>query len=163
MPSSLALNLLRKFCSYYTNWNDDNRIKWSSQFLHLTFLILSFIPEIISVAEHGTDENAHERTQVNVSFSIVLDLLERGPGHRRDILHDQICNQLDCYHGICSLPTPHSHSVVWGSRKAYIRHYGMDSRCKCLLWLGFRGMYGSRWDLRSLGTKSNERPMAQYG
>ncbi len=52
-----------------------------------------------------------ERAQVNVSFSIVLDLLERRPGHRRDFLHNQIRNQLDCHHGICSLPTPHSPSV----------------------------------------------------
>ena len=52
-----------------------------------------------------------ERTQVNVSFSIVLDLLERSPCHRRDFLHDQICDQFDCHHSIYSLSAPHFHSM----------------------------------------------------
>jgi len=52
-----------------------------------------------------------ERTQVNVSFSIVLDLLECHSSHSGDFLHDQICNQLDCYHSIYSLPAPQTHSV----------------------------------------------------
>ena len=52
-----------------------------------------------------------ERAQVNLSFGVVLDLLECHPGHRRDFLHYQICNQLDCHHSIYSLSTAHSHSV----------------------------------------------------
>jgi hypothetical protein len=52
-----------------------------------------------------------EGTQVNVSFGIVLDLLECHSGHGRDFLHHQICNQLDCHHGICSLSAAHSHPV----------------------------------------------------
>jgi len=52
-----------------------------------------------------------ERTQVNVSFGIVLDLLECHSGHGRDFLHHQICNQFDCHHSIYSLPVPGTHSV----------------------------------------------------
>lgn len=52
-----------------------------------------------------------ERTQVNISFSIVLDLLECHSGDRGYLLHDQICNQLDCHRSIYSLPAPQTHSV----------------------------------------------------
>jgi len=52
-----------------------------------------------------------EGTQVNLSFGVVLDLLECHSGHGRDFLHHQICNQLDCHHGICSLSATHSHPV----------------------------------------------------
>ena len=52
-----------------------------------------------------------ERAQVNLSFSIVLDLLECHSGHRRDFLHHQICNQLDRHRCIYSLPAPQTHSV----------------------------------------------------
>ncbi len=52
-----------------------------------------------------------ERAQVNLSFSIVLDLLECHSGHGRDFLHHQICNQLDCHRCIYSLPAPQAHSV----------------------------------------------------
>ncbi len=52
-----------------------------------------------------------ERAQVNLSFSIVLYLLECHSGHGRDFLHHQICNQFDCHHSIYSLPAPQAHSV----------------------------------------------------
>ncbi len=52
-----------------------------------------------------------ERTQVNISFSIILDLLERHSGDRGDLLHDQICNQLDRHRNIYSLSAPQTHSV----------------------------------------------------
>ena len=52
-----------------------------------------------------------ERTQINLSFGIVLDLLECHSGHRRDHLHDQICNEFDCHHSIYSLPASGTHSV----------------------------------------------------
>ncbi len=52
-----------------------------------------------------------ERAQVNLSFSVVLDLLECHLGCRRDFLHDQICNQFDCHHSIYSLSASHSHPV----------------------------------------------------
>jgi hypothetical protein len=48
-----------------------------------------------------------EGAEVNLSFDIVLDLLECHSGHRRDFLHHQICNQLDIY----SLSAPQAHSV----------------------------------------------------
>jgi len=52
-----------------------------------------------------------ERAQINLSFSIILDLLECHFGHKRDFLHDQICNQFNCHRGIHSLSASHSHSV----------------------------------------------------
>ena len=52
-----------------------------------------------------------EGAQINLSFGVVLDLLECHFGHRRELFHDQICNQLDCYRGIYSLSASHSHSV----------------------------------------------------
>jgi len=52
-----------------------------------------------------------ERGQINLSFDVVLDFLGCHFGHRRDFLHDQICNQLDCHHSIYSLSAPHSHSM----------------------------------------------------
>ena len=52
-----------------------------------------------------------ERAQVNISFGVVLDLLECHPGHGRDFLHHQICNQLDRYCSVYSLSAPHPHSV----------------------------------------------------
>ena len=52
-----------------------------------------------------------ERTQVHISFSIVFDLLECHSGHSGDLLHDQICNQLDRYCSIYSLSAPQTHSV----------------------------------------------------
>ena len=52
-----------------------------------------------------------ERTQVNISFSIVLDLLECHPGDGGYLLHDQICNQLDRHRSIYSLSAPETHSV----------------------------------------------------
>jgi len=54
---------------------------------------------------------AKEGTQVNLSFGIILDLLECHSGHRRDFLHDQICNQFDCHCSIYSLPASQAHSV----------------------------------------------------
>ena len=52
-----------------------------------------------------------ERAQVNLSFGIVLDLLECHSGYRRDFFHDQICNQLDCHRCIYSLSAPQAHSM----------------------------------------------------
>jgi hypothetical protein len=52
-----------------------------------------------------------EGTQVNLSFGVVLDLLECHSGHGRDFLYHQICNQLDCYCSIYPLSAPHPHSV----------------------------------------------------
>ena len=52
-----------------------------------------------------------EGTQIHVSFGIVLDLLECHPGHGRDFLYHQICNQFDCHCSIYSLSAAHSHPV----------------------------------------------------
>ena len=52
-----------------------------------------------------------EGAEVNLSFGVVLDLLECHSGHGRDFLHHQICNQLNCHCSICSLSAAHSHSV----------------------------------------------------
>jgi hypothetical protein len=52
-----------------------------------------------------------ERAQVNLSFGIILDLLECHSGHSGNFLHDQICNQFDSHHNIDSFSAPGAHSV----------------------------------------------------
>lgn len=54
---------------------------------------------------------SEEGTQVNLSPSIVRELMESQPGQSREFLHHQICQELDGYHSVDSFSAPQSHSV----------------------------------------------------
>ena len=52
-----------------------------------------------------------ERTYINLSFGLYLELMERQTRLKRQILHQQICNKLYAYHCIYSFPISHSNLV----------------------------------------------------
>ena len=48
-----------------------------------------------------------ERTYINLSFGLYLELMERQTSLKRQMLHQQICNKLYTYHCIYSLSISH--------------------------------------------------------
>jgi len=52
-----------------------------------------------------------ERTYINLSFGLYLELMERQTRLKRQMLHQQICNNLYAYHRIYSLSVSHSNLV----------------------------------------------------
>jgi len=52
-----------------------------------------------------------ERTYINLSFGLYLELMERQTCLKRQMLHQQICNKLYTYHCIYAFSVSHSNLV----------------------------------------------------